>query len=408
MGIKVKHSGGTATLSAAYAAGQGEARERARQRALQLYQLQLRDKQFRDQLAYGERRDEANRQHDLDRMDKQAGYNADIRQDDINARLNLAEIQNQNQANRDQRLHEYGQEDYQQRVQQERENAEFQNQLKKKNIKWEYSEKQKAEFQKYADGLVWLQEAEASGEISKEQADQMRVQSMAKLHGFEKVPVLETKEDQISAQDMFNSLRVKGPDGTEYMQDPKTGKYYDPQERVKLAERKAKDEQEKARIDFITGLLKERSADSGGSLYTYEQAASMWDQVEKGEIPENLTTSPTLDEYQVDRLDENWKASRDKLQGGFLGFGHASQEDMELFRRKFIAEAKSEGIDETLAEEYFMKKWASEVSNRGFFKNDKVPDLPGKIKKITSESEFKALPSGAIFIAPDGTKRRKP
>jgi hypothetical protein len=39
---------------------------------------------------------------------------------------------------------------------------------------------------------------------------------------------------------------------------------------------------------------------------------------------------------------------------------------------------------------------------------DQQSSTPGEMPNITNEDEYEALPSGAVFIAPDGTQRRKP
>lgn len=288
MGIRVKHGPApTQSLATAYSAGKGQRRERdieqQNQIALRLQAMAMQNRQFNASMDYRRESDAAGRQHDLTRMDKQAGMYSDRQADDHANRLQLAETEMMNQADRDGRLHSDRLDLLDRQDAAAKENMIAQNSLNRKNVKWEYNEQQKKEFEKLTSGLAWAQTQVAEGKWTPEQGAEVEQQIYAKLHGIQKLPVLNDSPD---IQQEFEKLIVKTADGAQLVMDPKSGKFYDPFEKTKLAETKYEQDMQSARIDFISDMMKEKD-DVGTPLYNFDQASEMWEKLQ-GKQPEKM------------------------------------------------------------------------------------------------------------------------
>jgi hypothetical protein len=121
-----------------------------------------------------------------------------------------------------------------------------------------------------------------------------------------------------------------------------------------------------------------------------------------GDTPANIITPAARQQVEAAQLDILDAALT-------LGTGAAyTREQLESYRRAYFPQIGDD--DKAVADKAVRLEnviQAAEIAAGRAGKN--VPEFPtgNAPKKITSEAEYKALPKGASYIAPDGTTRRK-
>ena len=199
MAIRVKHdvSGSTAG-AAAYAIGEGQKRERGIERYFKLLQQQIaisaKGSLQNRLLKYYRERDKAILEQ------KKESSASDQEHQQVMERMRADGL-----AARDERLHAGRMELADMDQAAALETLDAKNRISRDNIKWEYSEQQKREVEKIKGALTWLQEQVAEGSWRPEQAAEVKQQLMAKLHGIEKLPTLDTSP---KPQEIFEQSRV--------------------------------------------------------------------------------------------------------------------------------------------------------------------------------------------------------
>jgi len=389
MGIKVAHEPAfEAVGKSAYSIGVGAKKERDQIRAEQNY--------FRErQLAVAEAQTVLH-----DRRQKEAlAQRGEQFQQEIDYR------EGQRQADRDMAQRMY--EDEPGRALQEAMN---QQKLLQDRIKWEYTEGQKREQQKLQDSIGWVRQQVAEGKWTAEQAEEAERQLQGRYHAIVPLPRL---DDTPTPQDMLNQNMVITETGQRLFFDPKNGKFYevdDPQ-----AQRDS--DFVIARAKMVSDLLKITTEDAGIKKLAYppEIAEALVDRIlgisSQGQQRTQLDTGEQPPQAPPEEMQELFGNLLSKVTSG-KGWGKATQEAMTNFGKKFVAGAIEKGAEPQQAIDTFMQLWEKEWKNKGFWKNDVVPD-PAKFDKDqllphpASQSELFKLPSGTEYIAPDGSKRRK-
>jgi hypothetical protein len=270
------------------------------------------------------------------------------------------------------------------------EQIEAKDRLDRERSRWEYSELQMKEKEKIDQGRAWVSQEFAAGRFTQQEVDSFNHQLDAREHGI--LPMRKYSNEPTPDEIMAQRISV----------DPETGDklYIEPNGRIKnltverqqielkkleLAEQlriKRQDAYAKAYIETYKALTSKDSMGNEKMPTAAEVTAvlqGMYPEldIQQSDIEQETEPQGSLTGMQIEELDQIWKDGRKNLSGGFMGWGHASQEDMALFMQQFVAKAAENGIDEKQAEDYFLKKWKSEASNRGLFTNDKVPGFKG-------------------------------